>query len=125
MVTFASAYLIEKADKLSWLRSTSYFLSMIPMALPGLVIGIAFIFFFNPLQWRIGGLVVPNPFSSLYGTMAILVLANIIAEVIAAMAAENSMGLHNPTMVLNTLGRSIDLAHQAIETANRAAGTNF
>ena len=78
VVTFASAYLIEKANKLSWLRSTSYFLSMIPMALPGLVIGIAFIFFFNPLQWRIGGLVVPNPFSSLYGTMAILVLANIV-----------------------------------------------
>ena len=40
-------------------------------------------------------------------------------------AAENSMGVHNPDQVLNTLGRSIDLAHQAIETANRAAGTNF
>jgi iron(III) transport system permease protein len=78
VITFASAYLIEKANRLGWLRSTSYFLSMIPMALPGLVIGIAFIFFFNPLQWRIGDLVVPNPFSSLYGTMAILVLANIV-----------------------------------------------
>ena len=37
-------------------------------------------------------------------------------------AAENSMGFHNPTMVLNTLGRSIDLAHQAISTAEKAAG---
>ena len=37
-------------------------------------------------------------------------------------AAENSMGFHNPTMVLNTLGRSIDLAHQAIATAEKAAG---
>jgi nitrite reductase (cytochrome c-552) len=37
-------------------------------------------------------------------------------------AAENSMGFHNPTMVLNTLGRSIDLAHQAISTIERASG---
>jgi len=35
-------------------------------------------------------------------------------------AAENSMGFHNPNEALNTLGRSIDLAHQAIATANRA-----
>jgi len=37
-------------------------------------------------------------------------------------AAENSMGFHNPTMILNTLGRSVDLAHQAISTAEKAAG---
>ena len=40
-------------------------------------------------------------------------------------AAENSMGFHNPDQVLNTLGRSIDMAHQAIATANKAAGTTF
>jgi nitrite reductase (cytochrome c-552) len=40
-------------------------------------------------------------------------------------AAENSMGFHNPDQVLNTLGRSIDMAHRAIATANRAAGTQF
>jgi nitrite reductase (cytochrome c-552) len=39
-------------------------------------------------------------------------------------AAENSMGFHNPTQILNTLGQSIDLAHQAISTANRAANTS-
>jgi len=38
-------------------------------------------------------------------------------------AAENSMGFHNPDQALSTLGQSIDLAHQAIATANRAAGT--
>lgn len=38
-------------------------------------------------------------------------------------AAENSMGFHNPTGSLNVLGQSIDLAHQAIDSANRAAGT--
>lgn len=40
-------------------------------------------------------------------------------------AAENSMGFHNPDQVLNTLGRSVDLAHQAAATANKAAGTQF
>lgn len=77
-VTFASAYLIEKTRILRPLRSAAYFFSMIPVALPGLVIGLAYIFFFNPRQWEIAGLSVPNPFNFLYGTMAILVLANIV-----------------------------------------------
>ena len=37
-------------------------------------------------------------------------------------AAENSMGFHNPSMILTTLGRSVDLAHQAISLAERASG---
>ena len=40
-------------------------------------------------------------------------------------AAENSMGFHNAVQVLATLGQSIDLAHQSIDRANRAAGRNF
>ncbi len=40
-------------------------------------------------------------------------------------AAENSMGFHNPDQVLNTLGRSIDMANQAIIAANKAAKTQF
>lgn len=40
-------------------------------------------------------------------------------------AAENSMGFHNPVQVLNTLGQSINMAHQAIAAANKAGGTNF
>ena len=39
-----------------------------------------------------------------------------------SVAAENSMGAHNPGGNLNILGQSIDLAHQAIEAAYRAAG---
>ena len=39
-------------------------------------------------------------------------------------AAENSMGFHNPVQVLTTLGQSIDLAHQSIDQANRAAARN-
>jgi iron(III) transport system permease protein len=74
-VTFAGAYLIEKADgllkagELRWARQIAYFLSVLPLALPGLVIGLAYIFFFNrPL----------NPLNFLYKTMAILVLANVV-----------------------------------------------
>jgi nitrite reductase (cytochrome c-552) len=37
-------------------------------------------------------------------------------------AAENSMGFHNPSLALSTLGRSIDLAYQAITTAEKASG---
>ncbi len=40
-------------------------------------------------------------------------------------AAENSMGFHNPDQVLNTLGQSIDMAHQAAATANKAANGAF
>lgn len=40
-------------------------------------------------------------------------------------ASENSTGFHNPDGALNTLGQSIDLAHQAIAAANRAAGTQY
>lgn len=38
------------------------------------------------------------------------------------LSAENSMGFHNPSQALNTLGQANELAHQAIEAANRAAG---
>jgi len=40
-------------------------------------------------------------------------------------AAENSMGFHNPDQVLNTLGQSIDMAHQAVAMANRAVSRSF
>ncbi|MBI2000460.1 MAG: ABC transporter permease subunit, partial [candidate division NC10 bacterium] len=56
----------------------AYFLSMLPLALPGLVIGLSYIFFFNQPTWAILGLEVRNPFNVLYGTMAILVISNIV-----------------------------------------------
>ncbi len=80
VVTFVSAYLIEKTKGVSWLKQTAYFLSIIPLALPGLVIGIAYIFFFNSPRIEIpfSGWGIPNPFNFLYGTMAILVVCNVI-----------------------------------------------
>ncbi len=78
VIIFASAYLIEKSRKLNLLRRSAYFLSILPLALPGLVIGLAYIFFFNPRGWEFFGWWVPNPFSFLYATMAILVISNIV-----------------------------------------------
>ncbi|MGE4290725.1 MAG: putative 2-aminoethylphosphonate ABC transporter permease subunit [Desulfovibrio sp.] len=77
-VTFVSAYLIEKSRGMRSLRQASYFLSIIPLALPGLVIGMAYIFFFNAPGWNIFGVEVPNPFNWMYATMVILVLSNIV-----------------------------------------------
>jgi len=77
-VTFFSAYLIEKSRGMRALRQTSYFLSILPLALPGLVIGLAYIFFFNAPGWTFGGITIPNPFNWLYATMGILVLSNVV-----------------------------------------------
>lgn len=67
--TFCNGYLIEKVSKYKVLRSIAYLLSMIPMALPGLVLGLSYIFFFNDLN---------NPLGFLYNTIWIIVFVNII-----------------------------------------------
>ena len=77
-ITFGAAYLIEKTRQMPGLRQAAYFLSILPLALPGLVIGLAYIFFFNAPGWRIGGLSVPNPFNFIYASMAILVISNVV-----------------------------------------------
>ncbi|MEC0089065.1 putative 2-aminoethylphosphonate ABC transporter permease subunit [Paenibacillus macquariensis] len=68
IVTFVFAYLIEKSRTMKGLRQVGYFLSILPLALPGMVIGLAYIFFFNNPN---------NPLNWIYGTMIIIVLANI------------------------------------------------
>ncbi len=80
IIVFIGAYLVEKGRGLKWLRSAKYFLSTIPLALPGLVLGLSYVFFFNNPIWQIPftGMAIYNPFASLYGTMAILVMVNII-----------------------------------------------
>jgi iron(III) transport system permease protein len=69
VVVFVGAYLVEKGRGARWLRSGVHFLAMVPLAVPGLVLGISYIFFFNA-PW--------NPLNFLIGTMAILVLATIV-----------------------------------------------
>lgn len=69
VITFVNAYIIEKTRFLKGMRQVGYFLSILPLALPGLVIGLAYIFFFNHPD---------NPLNWIYGTVLILVIANIV-----------------------------------------------
>jgi iron(III) transport system permease protein len=73
-VTFAGAYWMEKTGlersrAFGWLRGPLQLLAMLPMAVPGLVLGIGYILFFNAPA---------NPLGFLYGTMAILVLSTLV-----------------------------------------------
>ncbi|MDQ0861730.1 putative 2-aminoethylphosphonate ABC transporter permease subunit [Bacillus sp. V2I10] len=76
--TFTFAYMIEKFRGMIGLRKLSTFLSLIPLAVPGLVIGLGYIFFFSKQNLSIFGYTVANPFHFLYGTIAIIVIANIV-----------------------------------------------
>lgn len=78
IITFSAAYLIEKSRRMQALRQITYFLSILPLALPGLVIGLAYIFFFNAKGWTLAGIFIPNPLNFLYATMGILVMSNIV-----------------------------------------------
>lgn len=77
-LTFGTASLVEKTRGFLWLRRTVYGLSLVPLALPGLVVGLSYIFFFNTPTFSVAGLNIPNPLSHLYGTILILVVCNVI-----------------------------------------------
>jgi len=66
---FVYAYMMEKINGFEMLRRYGNLLSVLPLALPGMVIGISFIFFFNDRA---------NPLHFLYGTVALLVISNIL-----------------------------------------------
>ncbi len=66
---FLGAYLLEKTRGADWLRPVLQLLALLPMAVPGLVLGLGYIFFFNAPQ---------NPLNFLYHTMTILVLCTVV-----------------------------------------------
>nr|MBA3506593.1 putative 2-aminoethylphosphonate ABC transporter permease subunit [Betaproteobacteria bacterium] len=66
---FGAAYLLEKTRGLPGTRATMRLLAAIPMAVPGMVLGLGYILFFNAPA---------NPLNGLYHTMTILVLATIV-----------------------------------------------
>ncbi|PZO44956.1 MAG: putative 2-aminoethylphosphonate ABC transporter permease subunit [Pseudanabaena frigida] len=80
IAVFLGAYLVEKGKAFKAMRSFNYFLSTIPLALPGLVLGLSYVFFFNKPLWNIPytNLALVNPFNGLYGTIALLVICNIV-----------------------------------------------
>ncbi|MDM0075906.1 putative 2-aminoethylphosphonate ABC transporter permease subunit [Variovorax sp. J2P1-59] len=68
IATFLSAYLVEKPRHFGLLREALNLLANLPLAVPGLVLGVGYIFFFNAPS---------NPLRGLYGGMAILVICTV------------------------------------------------
>jgi len=67
-IVFTGAYLIEKTRVSRGGRTFAHLLAMLPMAVPGLVLGLGYVFFINA-SW--------NPLNILYGTLIVLVVNSI------------------------------------------------
>ena len=68
-LVFCTAWLMERGARGGWLNAGLRFVVAVPLAVPGLVLGLAFILFFNhPL----------NPLGFLYGTLGIIVLNSVV-----------------------------------------------
>ncbi|PKF49994.1 putative 2-aminoethylphosphonate ABC transporter permease subunit [Enterovibrio nigricans] len=68
-VIFIAAYAIEKGRGFTSIRQALQMVSIIPMAVPGMVLGLGYIFYFNDAN---------NVLNPLYGTMALLVISTVI-----------------------------------------------
>ncbi|MEP7294666.1 MAG: putative 2-aminoethylphosphonate ABC transporter permease subunit [Burkholderiales bacterium] len=69
IVVFVGAYMLEKTRGLDAIRPLVRLLAMLPMAVPGLVLGLGYIFFFNAPG---------NPLNGLYQTLTLLVICTIV-----------------------------------------------
>ncbi|HKC08219.1 MAG TPA: putative 2-aminoethylphosphonate ABC transporter permease subunit [Methylomirabilota bacterium] len=67
VLTFVGAYVVEKC-RTGW-SGVLYLLSVLPVSIPGMVLGLAYIFTFNKAG---------SPLNVLYGTLAILIISNVI-----------------------------------------------
>ena len=68
LIIFGGAYLVEKSRHYGKYRAALQFLAILPLAVPGMVLGLAYIFFFNDPA---------NPLNFLYQTLGILVICTI------------------------------------------------
>jgi iron(III) transport system permease protein len=68
-LVFIGAYLLEKTKGMDSLRALVRLLAVVPMAVPGLVLGLGYIFFFNAPA---------NPLNGLYHTLTLLTLCTIV-----------------------------------------------
>lgn len=66
-IAFIGAYLIEKCRTRASLPL--YMLSLLPVSIPGMVLGLAYIFVFNAPG---------SPLNRLYGTLAVLIISNLV-----------------------------------------------
>lgn len=67
-LVFTGAYMLEKTRGMDSLRGVVRLLAMLPMAVPGLVLGLGYIFFFNAPD---------NPLNGLYHTLTLMMLCTI------------------------------------------------
>jgi len=67
-LVFMGAYLVEKTKGFQTGRFIFQLLALLPLAVPGIVLGLGYIFFFNSPS---------NPANFIYGTMSILVVCSI------------------------------------------------
>ena len=68
-LVFSGAYLLEKTKGVAALHGLLRLLAVVPMAVPGLVLGLGYIFFFNAPG---------NPLGGLYHTLTLLTLCSIV-----------------------------------------------
>lgn len=68
VIIFVGAYVLEKTRGFAAARNATQLMAMLSMAVPGLVLGLAYIFFFNAPA---------NPLGFIYGTMAIMVVNSV------------------------------------------------
>ncbi len=68
LIVFFGAYLVEKGRGFNVGRNVFHGFAMLPLAVPGMVLGLSYIFFFNNPS---------NPFNFIYGTMIILVVSTV------------------------------------------------
>ena len=83
-IVFTGAYLVEKTKVSPGGRAIAHLLAMLPMAVPGLVLGLGYVFFVNA-AW--------NPLNIFYGTLLVLVVNSIahfytVAHITALTALE-------------------------------------
>lgn len=69
LIVFVGAYLIEKTRNLGLMRKGMHLMAVLSMAVPGLVLGLGYVMFFNHPA---------NPLNFLYQTMAILVISMVV-----------------------------------------------
>lgn len=79
-LVFIFAYLIEKGKTFKKLGSACKFMATMPMALPGLVLGLGYIMFFNKTWIEIPflNIAIENSFNGLYGTFIIMIFCTVI-----------------------------------------------
>lgn len=69
LIVFIGAYLIEKTRNLGLLGRSMHLMAMLSMAVPGLVLGLGYVMFFNHPA---------NPLNFMYQTMAILIISMVV-----------------------------------------------